>query len=284
MNHITQHIKNLFLNDLCVLILVLINTAVIFVQYYTQSQYMLNVLTWVDFSITILFVAELSIKIRSYGFRNYIQDSWNKFDFFIIIVSAFSLLPMLLPSNEVVTSLQSSIPALRALRIFNSVRLPRFFPEFRNIAHGVKQGLRASSIVIFTFIILLIISSIITCSIFDTYLPQYFGTPIRSIYTMARLFTVEGWYEIPDALTGVIASPTWCIIAKFYFVCLVFGGGVLGLSFINSIIVDAMVSDNNDDLKQQVTDLTKKVDKLTELLERATQQSAHSESDRNESV
>ncbi len=272
-----RNLQKLFLHDLFVLSLVALNTAVIFWQYYATSPQILSALTWADASITVLFLVELFIKIHHFGFRGYLRDHWNKFDFCIIIISAFSLVPMLLPSNEVVTSIQSSIPALRALRIFNSVRLPRFFTDFRRIAHGVRQGIRASLVVIFTFLIVLIITSIINCSIFNTYLPQYFGTPIQSIYTMCRLFTVEGWYEIPDALNAAITSTTWCTFAKFYFVATVFGGGILGLSFITSIIVDAMVADNNNSLTLQVADLQKKIDHLTQILESSQKRTTRDE-------
>lgn len=36
------------------------------------------------------------------------------------------------------------------------------------------------------------------------------------------------------------------------------------MSFINSIFVDAMVSDNNDDVKAQLAEMEKKLDKLLE--------------------
>jgi voltage-gated sodium channel len=39
-------------------------------------------------------------------------------------------------------------------------------------------------------------------------------------------------------------------------------GGILGLSIVNSIFVDAMVSDNNDELENKIDLLNKKIDKL----------------------
>ena len=37
---------------------------------------------------------------------------------------------------------------------------------------------------------------------------------------------------------------------------------IIGLSLVNSIFVDAMVSDNNDELERQVKELNEKIDKL----------------------
>ena len=41
-----------------------------------------------------------------------------------------------------------------------------------------------------------------------------------------------------------------------------FLGGVIGLSLINSVFVDAMVSDNNDDLLERIDQLEEKIDRL----------------------
>ena len=40
------------------------------------------------------------------------------------------------------------------------------------------------------------------------------------------------------------------------------------MSFINSIFVDAMVSDNNDDVKAQLKEMEEKIDRLLEENER----------------
>ena len=34
-------------------------------------------------------------------------------------------------------------------------------------------------------------------------------------------------------------------------------GGIIGMSFINSIFVDAMVADNNDDIRETIEGITK---------------------------
>lgn len=39
-------------------------------------------------------------------------------------------------------------------------------------------------------------------------------------------------------------------------------GGIFGLSLVNSIFVDAMVQDNNDELEKKVDLLNKKIDRL----------------------
>jgi voltage-gated sodium channel len=52
-----------------------------------------------------------------------------------------------------------------------------------------------------------------------------------------------------------------------YFAILLLGGGILGLSLVNSIFVDAMVSDNTDELEKQVSQLSEKIDILTQKID-----------------
>lgn len=44
-------------------------------------------------------------------------------------------------------------------------------------------------------------------------------------------------------------------------------GCIIGMSLLNSIFVDAMVSDNNDEVKEQLTRLEEKIDRLSKRLE-----------------
>lgn len=102
--------------------------------------------------------------------------------------------------------------------------------------------------------VLLVLFGLINCSLYREVAPEYFSTPIRSIYSVFRVFIVEGWYEIPDAIAAA-TSPFIVRITRIYFCLLLAAFGILGLSFINSVFVDAMVADNNDDIKTQLNRL-----------------------------
>jgi voltage-gated sodium channel len=67
--------------------------------------------------------------------------------------------------------------------------------------------------------------------------------------------------DIPETLTsnyGEIKS----FFTYVYFIFIVLSGGILGVSLVNSIFVDAMLSDNNDELMDKVNSLEKKIDIL----------------------
>ena len=128
---------------------------------------------------------------------------------------------------------------------------------------SIQRALRASYIVIAGFFLSVFIVSLVTCSLYKTIAPEYFGNPLSSFYSIFRLFSIEGWYEIPDLIASR-SGETIGFLTKFYFIILLLCGGIIGLSLVNSIFVDAMVSDNNDDLQKEVNQLAKKIEDLTE--------------------
>ena len=58
------------------------------------------------------------------------------------------------------------------------------------------------------------------------------------------------------------ASSIAAEFVRVYFCALLILGGIIGMSFINSIFVDAMVADNNDDVMNKLTELQKTLDEL----------------------
>lgn len=162
----------------------------------------------------------------------------------------------------------SFILSLRVLRVFKFFRIIKFFPHIDELSKGIKRAIKDSYSVFFGFIIVIFIFALLNCSLFAKAAPEYFGTPLDSIYTVFKLFTVEGWYEIPEVITDYYsASPFIVNIVKLYFSLLLIVGGIIGLSLVNSVFVDAMVSDNNDELNKEVERLHKKIDVLTEKID-----------------
>jgi voltage-gated sodium channel len=81
------------------------------------------------------------------------------------------------------------------------------------------------------------------------------------VYSIFRLFTIEGWYDMPEAI-ATNGGTTMAVLARIYFSILLFMGGIIGMSLVNSIFVDAMAADNNDEVLEKLNELEKKVDKL----------------------
>jgi voltage-gated sodium channel len=91
--------------------------------------------------------------------------------------------------------------------------------------------------------------------------PEYFKDPLLALYSIFKVFTVEGWFEIPDTIAAR-ASETVAFFVRIYFIIILFFGGIFGLSLVNSIFVDSMISDNNDEIERKLVEMDKKIERL----------------------
>lgn len=252
--------KQLFLNNTFILALILINAVVIILQESGLDNIYLQVL---DTFITTMFMVEAIVKIKHFGFKNYLKDDWNVLDFFLVIIAIPSLFSFIIPQ----TSILSVLLSLRILRILKFFRLIKFFPNTDKLVKGLKIAIRDSSVVFITFLILILIFDLISCEMFGDVSPEYFGDPLASFYTTFRLCTVEGWYEIPDNVAQALGGGVKGSLVKFYFSALLFIGGIIGLSFVNSIFVDSMAYDNNDETNQKIDALSKQIEELNKKID-----------------
>lgn len=250
-----ESIKRFFTNDSIMLVLVIINTGIIFASGFVTEQG--GALLILDCLFTMLFLIEAIVKIRVRGFSGYWSDGWNRFDFILVLLalpSCINLFVDALPGTNILLS-------LRTMRAFKSFRMLKFIPNIDSLLNGVKLAFKASYIVAIGLIVLLVVFSIITTFLFGSVAPQYFGNPALSVYSIFRLFTIEGWYDMPEAI-ATNGGTTMAVLARIYFSILLFMGGIIGMSLVNSIFVDAMAADNNDEVLEKLNELEKKVDKL----------------------
>ncbi|MCD8165242.1 MAG: ion transporter [Bacteroides sp.] len=251
-----KFLEKIFLNEHIILALIFLNSVLIFIQDFDNIP---TFIPYLDNIFTALFTIEMLVKVYHYGFEKYWKNGWNKLDFILITAALFSLLIDLIDRGHNIPL--GYILVLRTLRLFKSFRIFRFMPDINKIVKGLRNAVKASYVITFTFIVLLIIISVLSCSIFKTVAPEYFDTPLESLYSIFRLFTAEGWYEIANLIASR-SSTGMAIFAKLYFSVLMFIAGILGVSLINSIFVDAMVSSNSDRLEKKIDYLSEQLDIL----------------------
>jgi voltage-gated sodium channel len=252
-------IKKLFLNDRFILLLILMNVAVLFAGGFRLPTSSLSFLSAVDSLFTLLFVLELFIKMRTFGIKSYFKDNWNIFDFVLITMAIPSLLTYLIPHN--IISLDFLL-ALRTLRVFKFFRFIRFVPNINKIITGAFKAAKASLLILLAFFIFNFTVSLISCFLYRNSAPEFFGDPLISFYSIFKVFTVEGWYEIPDAIAEGTESNIAVFFTRLYFIGILFIGGIFGLSLVNSIFVEAMIAENNDDLETDIKRLEQKMDEV----------------------
>lgn len=250
--------KSLILNEKFMLSIVLFNVGVIFLQ---QSGLHYPLLDWADILCTLLFVVEMAVKHRQMGLRAYWHDGWNVLDGVVTLLSLPAIVSYFLPASGD----YGAIIVFRALRVFKLFRMAHRFPNITAIWAGFRLAMRQSAAFLLGYLVIIIVVAMFNSALFASRAPEYFASPLDGIYSMFRLFTIEGWYEIPNAVASGMA-PVWLHVVRTYFCLLLIGGGIIGMSLINSIFVDAMAADNNDDVKAQLSELEKKIDDIRRLL------------------
>ena len=248
-------LKSFFTNDKLMLTMVVVNTITIFIGGYFNAS---RTFVWIDSFFTLLFLAEAIVKINVYGWKEYWSDGWNRFDFIITLVAIPSLMNIFYETGYATNILLS----LRTLRVFKSFRLLKFIPNISGLLKGIGVAVKTSFIVCIAFAILLLIISILTSTLFGKITPELFGDPGLSLFTIFRLFTGDGWSEIPNEIAAN-SSELVGRLSRIIFALLFFVGGILGLSLVNSIFVDALAGDNNDEVLHRIDILEKKIDDLS---------------------
>jgi voltage-gated sodium channel len=252
-------LKRLLLNDNVILFLIILNAVIIFIGGFDLGESKNVVISMLDNLLSILFLIELIIKLKEQRIK-YFEYNWNKLDFILILFSIPALLAFVfrMDVNDF-----SFLLVFRVMRVFKSFRFLKFIPGIDHLIRGTKRAIKSSIIVIFGFIIYIFIIGIFSFYLFKESSPEYFNNPLISLYSTFKIFTIEGWFEIPEEVTKSL-SPIASFFTFLFFIFVVLSGGILGLSLVNSIFVDAMVSDNNDELEQKIKRLESKIDLLLE--------------------
>lgn len=251
---------NFLLNDRNILTLIIINSIIIFCLGFDLSHQTNSILHIIDNSISTLFVAEVIVKIKKYGSGGYFSKGWNIFDFLLVLIS----IPSLLVFMGLEVSDMSYLLVFRTLRVFKVFRFFRFIPNIDRLLQGIIRALKSSLLILVSFTLYIFIVGILSHSIFGY--SDLFSDPGTSMYTILKVFTLEGWYEFPDELTEN-ATMLKVFFIRLYFILILISGGIFGLSLVNSIFVHSMVDTNEkleekvDELKKMIKDIDDKINK-----------------------
>ncbi len=267
-----KRVINALISERLVISVIVINTVALFVMAYTDPELAaaiteesttFKVAFWIDYACVVYFLIEVALKWHDEGNRRYWSSSWNRFDFIIVLLSAPVLLHPLIEGADQL----SLLLVLRVGRLFRLFRVMRFIPNREHIYQGVKRALKASVGVLLALVLINLVLSLGATQLFGRHAPEHFGNPAISSYSMFRIFTVEGWHEIPAAIAkSEHATPFIVVFARLYFSGAVLIGGILGLSLANAVFVDEMTMDNNRGVEAKLDLLTDELRSLRQQL------------------
>lgn len=227
---------------------IIVNSAAIFVEatpYIGSATH--SLFMWVDYACAWFFLFEALSKIFRFGLKKYIQKNWNRFDLTLVILSSPVLL---MPLMDV--SAFGVILTLRWARLVRLFKVLAFIPKREKLLGGIRRALKASISVFLGLTFLLIFASLSSTMVFSEVSPSLFGDPFTSAYSMFKIFTIEGWFEIPAQLIAAKDVMWWGFFVKGYFIIFVVSGGMIGLSMLNAVFVDALVEDNNEGIENRL--------------------------------
>lgn len=257
-----SRIIKFFTNEWVIITAIMINSVLLFLIGYDQfrDNKMISIL---DHAFTVFFVLELGVKVGLYGWKKYINDSWNKFDFILVAISIPSIFELFIHIPDV-----SYLLVFRLLRVMRILRFMRFIPNISKMFSGIARAIRASAFIFVALVIYNVLIAVLSSHLFREEAPQYFGNPSISLYSIFQVFTVEGWNEISSTVVENTEPGTMKpVLTRIFFFVVVLTGGIFGMSIMNAIFVDEMTMDNNDELEAKVDELNAKMDRLLTQME-----------------
>ena len=240
--------------ELVVLVMVGINALALFLDAFSSIHVQLGTLLFViDYICILYFLVEVSFKLRTFGAAGFFTTGWNTFDFLIVAIS----LPALLEPFGLADYHLAALLVLRLARVFRFLRILRFIPNLERMMEGAKRALKASVGVLAVLLLWNFIFSLAATYLFSSpacSAHEHFKDPLASMYTMFKVFTIEGWYEMPDLIVGSSCSFNAGLVRLFFITAVVFGGIII-LGLLNAVFVDQMSSDLAERTEDEVSDL-----------------------------
>ncbi|MCD4800811.1 MAG: ion transporter [Methanococcoides sp.] len=220
-----------------------------------------DLITILDTLIIIIFVIEAILKIVSEMPRplHYFKNSWNVFDFIIVV-------GVLLPIGG------PFLPVLRLLRVLRVFRLITIMPKMRLIVGALLKSIPSMIHVFVLLGIIFYIYAVMATFAFSENDPIHFENLQTSLLTLFRMVTFEDWTDVMYInmygcdqygyegarleCTNPSASP---IGAALFFTSFVLIGGLIVLNFAIGVVINSM-----DEMKEEMVNEYPAYNKLAE--------------------
>ncbi len=134
---------------------IIANTVVLSLDRYPIEEDQLVLYEDINTGFTLVFIAELVIKLTGLGFKAFFLDKFNSFDSFVVLTSVGDLLISNLMTNYNV----GALTALRAFRLLRIFKLAKSWKKLHNLLKTIGRTLKdVSSFSVLLFLIIFIFS------------------------------------------------------------------------------------------------------------------------------
>ena len=208
-----------------VIFIIIINAITIGIGTYDLDDLLSNVISILDYSITIFFVIEIIIRfIGEPKKKDFFKSGWNIFDSAIVLIS---LIPI--PNN-------SSFLLLRLLRVFRVLRIISVIPELKKIIEALLGSIKRVFYVGLLLFIVLYIYASIGSILFNSDVPERWGDVGISMITLFQVLTLSSWEQVMLPLQDLYWW-AWIYFFSFIIIC-----GITMLNLLIAVLVDVVIS------------------------------------------
>ncbi|MFC4389009.1 ion transporter [Gracilibacillus marinus] len=222
-------------------------------QLYTQYH---SFFVTIDMIILAIFTIEVALKIIVLK-KAFFQNSWNIFDFIIVIGS------VILYSTPFVSVLR----IFRVLRVFRTITT---VPTLRRIVAALFMAIPTISSVLLIMAIIFYVYAVIGTSFYREISPEYFGDLFLSTVTLFQIFTLESWASgifrpiFDQAPSSWFYFISFIIITTFIMINLIVGEIVN-----NAQKISDSVEEETEEIKKdthEIKELRKEIQEIKQLL------------------
>lgn len=209
-------------------VIIIYSSLIIGVSTYDISSKTLKFLIYSDYLITLIFLAELSIRfLAEKNIKKFLSDKWNIFDSIIVITS-------LIPSG-----VSDSVLVLRLLRLLRLLRIISFIPELREVVENLISALKKSTYILILIFLITYIYAVVGTQFFSSIDNSQFQSLGESLITLAQVATLSGWENVMEPIL-LIYPLSWT-----YFVSYIFFIAIVILNLFIAMLVDTVATRTN---------------------------------------
>jgi voltage-gated sodium channel len=173
-------------------VVILLQAAVLALETFSEFKSYIFLFEYINTFVLSIFIIEAILKMtalypQSY---NYFKDGWNILDFFIIVIS-------LIPFVGGFTTVARLIRLLRITRLTNRSK------EMSVMIMTIVKSLPSMVNIFLLLSLLFFIYGIAGYYLFNTIDSAHWGTLPKSVITLFKILTLEGWVEIMTPATNV---------------------------------------------------------------------------------
>ena len=224
-NNFLYNLKESRIFQFIVVLIIILNALTIGINTYNLSQFIKQIINYIDYSITVFFVIEISIRFIAEPKKlNFFKSGWNVFDTLIVLLS---LVPI--PNN-------SSFLLLRLLRVFRVLRLISVVPELKKIIEALLSSVTRVFYVGLLLFIILYIYATIGSILFSENIPERWGDVGVSMITLFQVLTMSSWEQVMLPLQDIYWW-AWIYFFSFIIIC-----GITMLNLLIAILVDIVIN------------------------------------------